>query len=56
MKKLGLMLEMKMVQIVEQFNAGEFYEFTADEIEALIRSLFSDSDLRKTQLKRLKRK
>eukprot|EP01122_Echinamoeba_exundans_P014467 TRINITY_DN6565_c0_g2_i1.p1 TRINITY_DN6565_c0_g2~~TRINITY_DN6565_c0_g2_i1.p1 ORF type:complete len:758 (+),score=131.25 TRINITY_DN6565_c0_g2_i1:63-2336(+) len=56
MKKLGLMLEMKMVQIVEQFNAGEFYEFTADEIASLIRALFSDSDFRKTQLKLLKRK
>lgn len=54
MKKVGRMLDMKMIDIVQKFNSAEFYEFETVEMAALIRSLFSDSDLRRTQLNLLK--
>lgn len=50
------MLQMAMVDIVAHFNDGKLWEFTPDEIEALIRAIFSDSTNRKSALKLIKRK
>jgi hypothetical protein len=54
LQKLIPMYEMRMVDLVAMFNSGHLPEFTTAEMTHLIKALFSDTDFRRENLKKLK--